>query len=114
LATLKTVGLFDSPAKELFKYLMNEVNVKEWIYKKGKESKNTLDTKITPQLEEESKARELIRKVQEERRSLGMKLTRRVKVSAPWLPTDKKLVQRVKAKTLASSLEKGEFKVKPL
>jgi len=114
LAMLNTVGLFDSPGKDLFKYLMDEVNVKEWIYKKGKESKNTLDTKITPELEDESKARELIRKIQEERRALGMKLTQRVNVASPWLPMDKKLVQRVKAKTLTSNLTKGDFKVTPL
>jgi isoleucyl-tRNA synthetase len=114
LAELKTIGLFDTPAKDLFRYLMDEVNVKKWSYKKGKESKNILDTKITSELEEESKARELIRKIQEERRSLGMKLTQRAKITSPWLPKDKKLVQRVKTKTLASGLEKGDFKVRPL
>ncbi|MBI4153586.1 isoleucine--tRNA ligase [Candidatus Woesebacteria bacterium] len=92
-------------------YVKDEINVKDvaWGAKKDE-----LDIRITPELEEEAKARELIRKIQEERRSMGMNLTQKVSVSSPWIPTDTKLVQRVKSKTLSESLKKGEFKVAPL
>jgi len=94
----------------LLNLLKDEVNAKSVKFVKG--DKVVLDTTITPELEEEAKARELIRKIQEERKSLSMKLTQRIDVSNPWLPKDKNLVQRIKAKTLASELTIGEFRVK--
>ncbi|KKU02896.1 MAG: Isoleucyl-tRNA synthetase [Candidatus Woesebacteria bacterium GW2011_GWE1_45_18] len=99
------------PVNDLEVYVKDEINVKAvaWATKKDE-----LDTKITPELEEEAKARELIRKIQEERRNLGMNLTQRISVSSPWLPMDTKLVQRIKIKTLAENLAKGEFKLTPL
>lgn len=113
LARLETSAPFPAPAKEFYVYLMDELNVKKWVIGEGKELTNKLNTKITPELEEEAKARELIRNIQEERRRLGMNLTQKISVSSPWLPTSKKLVQRVKSKTLAASLTMGEFKVTP-
>ncbi len=98
--------------KDLEKLLLDELNVKAVDYKEGKgEIKVKLDTTITPELEEEAKARELIRKIQEERKNLGTDLTQKVHVTSDWLPTDKKLVQKIKNKTLATSLGIGEFKV---
>ena len=91
-------------------YVREEINVKNVVWGAKKDE---LDTEITPELEEEAKARELIRKIQEERKNLGMNLTQKASVSNPWVPTDTKLVQRVKSKTLTASLTKGEFKVAP-
>jgi isoleucyl-tRNA synthetase len=113
LAKFESNAPFEIKDVGIISLVNGEVNVKEWIQKKGTEVKVKLDTKITPELEEEAKARELIRKIQEERRNLGMNLTQKVSVSAPWVPTDTKLVQRVKNKTLTESLKTGEFKVAP-
>ena len=97
-----------APTDDLDNLLMEEINAKKIIWGDKNEG---FDTAITPELEEESKARELIRKIQEERKSLGMNLTQGVVVAGPWLPKDKKLVQRIKDKTLASKLTLGDFKV---
>ena len=98
------------PSKELAVLVKEEVNVKEVVWG---QKKDKLDIKVTAELEEEAKARELIRNIQEERKRLGMNLTQKISVSTPWLPTNKELVQRVKSKTLAASLTMGEFKVTP-
>ncbi len=70
-----------------------------------------MDTKITPELEEEAKARDLIRKIQEERKNMGMNLTQKINVYTPWLPKNKDLVEKIKKKTLTEDLREGEFKV---
>ncbi|MGB6839177.1 MAG: class I tRNA ligase family protein, partial [Microgenomates group bacterium] len=104
-----------SPDKKLSKELLNlaeeELNLKEIKWIKAKEVSVKLDIRITPALEEESKARELIRKVQGERKKLGMNLIQKVKVINPWIPESKNIVQKVKRKTLAISLKKGQFKI---
>ena len=89
-------------------YVREEINVKEVVWGANKDE---LDTEITPELEEEAKTRELIRKIQEERKNMGMNLTQKITVANPWLPQDKKLVQRLQDKTLASKLTLGDFKV---
>ncbi|MCJ7805137.1 isoleucine--tRNA ligase [Patescibacteria group bacterium] len=88
-----------------------EINVREIKFKKGKELKVTLDTKITPELEEEAKARDLIRQIQEERKILGLTLAERVRVRAPWLPKKEELLKRIKAKTLSDNISVGDFGV---
>jgi isoleucyl-tRNA synthetase len=97
-----------APSHDLDYLAEEEINVKKITWGA---SKSALDTKITPELEEEAKTRELIRKIQEERKNMGMNLTQNVSITSDWLPKDKKLVQRVKAKTLALSLTLGSFKV---
>jgi len=112
LASLFTVAPFKAPSPGVFPYLLEELNVKKWSVTKGEALNNILDTKITPELEEEAKTRELIRQIQEERKNLGMNLTQRITVSSPWLPSDTNLVQRIQSKTLAEALEAGNFKIK--
>jgi len=111
LASLFTVAPFEAPSPDVYLYLQEELNVKKWSITKGEVLNNILDTKITPELEEEAKTRELIRQIQEERKIMGMKLTQNINVTSPWLPSDKILVQRVKSKTLAAQLEAGSFKI---
>ena len=69
------------------------------------------DKKITPELKEEGKARELMREIQNERRNLGIELTQKVNVSVPWLPIDNEILEYVKNKTLSSEIKKGKFKI---
>lgn len=99
------------PSEAVSKVGEDELNVKKLTIKKGKEVKVKLDTKITPALEEEAKTRELIRKIQQKRKDLGVNLTQEVTVASPWLPKSKELVALVKSKCLVKSLTNGEFEV---
>ena len=68
--------------------------------------------KITPELEEEAKVRELARKIQEERKTLGLNLNEKVVVINPWLPSDTKLSAWLFKKAQIAKLTEGEFAVK--
>jgi len=91
----------------MLKLIEDELNVKEVIWKKGKELKVKLDTKITPELEEEAKTRELIRKIQGERKNMGIGLTQKIVVENNWLPKSNKLTQYIIDKTLSRELRQG-------
>ncbi len=98
--------------KELECVLLDELNIKKLEFLEGKgEIKLKLDTKITPDLEEEMMARDLIRKIQEQRKLMGLNLTQKVKVQNEWLPTNNELVQWVTKKAQVSELATGEFSV---
>jgi hypothetical protein len=73
-----------------------------------------LNFKISSSLKEEGKARELVRKIQIERRKLKMNLDDLVNVNNDWIPEDKKLFSYIKERALAKELNKGGFKVKPV
>ncbi len=106
LLSLKTSHEFTPGLKEILK---EELNVKDIL--KGKKDAE-LDTKITPELEEEAKSRELIRKIQAKRKEMNVTLTQKIEVVSDWLPKNKKLTQKIMEKTIATSLQKGEFSVK--
>jgi isoleucyl-tRNA synthetase len=102
--------LFD---KEILSLAEDELNIKSICFEKGRKESIILDTEITEELEEEAKARELIRKIQQERKKMGLSLTQKTKVVTNWLPVDNKLVQKIKLKTYSEILQKGRgFKVK--
>lgn len=68
--------------KELEEVIANQLNVKKVIIS-GKEKSPTevsLDTKLTPELESEGYARELIRKIQAERKKAGLKKGDEIKI----------------------------------
>jgi len=98
---------------ELEVLVKEEVNFKniEWVDNKEKGVKVKLDTQITKELEEEAKARELIRKIQGERKKMSMSLMQEIEVFNPWVPEKKELLEKVKNKTLALTLSEGEFSV---
>ncbi|HLA04112.1 MAG TPA: class I tRNA ligase family protein, partial [Patescibacteria group bacterium] len=95
-------------SKDIDYLLKDEVNIKN-IKWEAKEDK--LDITITFELEEEAKARDLLRKIQEERKSLGLNLTQRVDVKNAWIPKDTKLVQWISKKAQIANLRSGKFKV---
>jgi isoleucyl-tRNA synthetase len=99
------------PSGQFLQLIADELNVKKVIWKKKAELIVKLDTKITSALKEEAKTRELIRKIQQERKRMGIKLSQKTKVSTPWLPKSNKLIQRILAKTFTEKLEKGKFSV---
>ncbi|HEX6977322.1 MAG TPA: isoleucine--tRNA ligase [Patescibacteria group bacterium] len=113
LSVLKVKSPKEKVDSSLVDLIKDEVNVKEVKWVKGESLEVTLDTKITPELEEEAKARELVRKIQGERRKLGMDLTQMVDVTTDWMPKDKKLVNYVTSKTLINNISEGAFKVVP-
>ena len=91
--------------------ILEELNVKQissWENKK--QLRVNFDTKITPLLRQEALARELIRKIQGERKTQGINLSDYIKVTNPWVP-DANLLLGVKRKTLAKEIKPGDFKV---
>lgn len=111
LASVALPNKFKPLFEELLEVLKDEVNVKDVLVSGAKVTK--LDTELTPELIEEGKTRDLIRCIQDERKNLGVSLDQKIKVVALWVPETPALVQMVKDRTLASTLEKGEFKVTP-
>lgn len=95
---------------ELLKLVKDELNIKEtvWNTDKNTEPDVQLDTTITPQLEEEGKTRELARKIQEERKKLGVALTEEVNVTSPWVPKKEELGEWLRRRTLVKSLTEHE------
>jgi len=102
------------PMSGLEVLVKEEVNVKDiaWGKLTGAGVRVKLNVKKTPALEEEARTRELIRKVQLERRKMGMRLTQKIEIISPWIPSSKEVTQMLKKRTLATSLEKGKFLVR--
>jgi isoleucyl-tRNA synthetase len=97
------------PISKNLEYLIkDEINVKNltWNSKTDK-----LDTKITKELEEEASVRELMRKIQDERKKLGLDLTQKADVTIEKLPTNSKLVIWMNKKAQIANLKVGKFKV---
>jgi len=88
--------------------LLDELNLKNIKYG---QKENKLDLKISIELKEEADTRDLIRKIQAERKELNTALNQRVTVTNTWIPTDEKMLQLLKTKTLCDVLEVGDFKV---
>jgi len=85
-----TVTLVDEIRDELKQPIMDELNVKEVELKKGKEVAVELDTKLTPALEREGAAREIMRKVNDLRKKTGLTIEDRIKI---FVETDSELLK---------------------
>ncbi len=97
--------------KELLELAKQELNIHQIHWSKGKKLSVKLDTQITSRLKEEAKVRDLIRKIQKQRKTQGLELSQKVNLQNPWWPKDRILRQRILSKTLARRLNKGSFKV---
>ena len=98
------------PISKNLEYLVkDEINVKSILWNSKLDE---LDTKITKELEEEMRVRELIRNIQEKRRSMNLNLTQRVEVKNEWLPSDIKLTQWLIKKAQIERIGKGKFNVR--
>ncbi|MCL5783806.1 MAG: isoleucine--tRNA ligase [Patescibacteria group bacterium] len=97
-------------SSQLEKILADELNVKSVEYKhtSKEELKGEMDTKITPQLQIEGEARELIRQVQQLRKEAGLTLKDKVKITAPMIPQEENLKQLVLKQTNAVDISEGE------
>ena len=96
------------PMSDLEALVKDEINVKNIAWG---QTEDKIDIKETPELIEEAKTRELIRKIQVERKNMGMNLAQKIKLDSPWLPKNKELVLLLKTKTLAKSVKRGKFSV---
>ena len=110
LLKVKVYGQSVKISKEIVDLACTELNIKN-IQFLGGSDKIELDTKITPELKEESEVRELVRSIQEDRKKLGLNLTQTVEVTLEKVPTRKELVSWMMKKAQISSLKKGKYKV---
>jgi isoleucyl-tRNA synthetase len=117
LSALKSKKEFSPSIEDLIK---DEVNIKHIEYEAGNklaEKKNLvefsdgayIDLTITQDLKDEGEARDLMRKIQEERKKLGTSLDEKVDVTRPDWPEE--FESEIKRKALINNLSKGEFKV---
>ncbi|MBI4028926.1 MAG: isoleucine--tRNA ligase [Candidatus Blackburnbacteria bacterium] len=110
LPKLSVVHSVEALQEEVLQLIEEELNVKNvlWKMKAGTELRVELDTNITPELEEEGKARELARLIQDERKKLGTPLNAKVTVTAPWVPENPQVVEWLKKRTLSTQISKGD------
>lgn len=104
-AIIKGVSLKN---KDLEYLLKDELNIKNIVWEKGKtnEVEVKYDEKLTPDLLQEGKARDLIRSIQEERKKMNCSLDQKIKIRIPIWPEEYE--ELIKKETLAEKIEKGE------
>ncbi|MBD3279621.1 MAG: isoleucine--tRNA ligase [Candidatus Pacebacteria bacterium] len=86
LAAAKVISPIAKPKKALLDLIKQEVNLKAVTWNKGDDLTVTLDTKLTPELEKEGQARELIRQIQNLRRKAKLQRDDQAKVQLPSWP----------------------------
>ncbi len=114
LAKVEVIGFpgFRSQfSKELTALIAEELNVKEVTLKKGGGDLSlTFDTKLTPELKAEGRARELVREIQDLRKEKGLQLSDFITVTYP--PSSAASVNQagdfIKRQTLAKELKPGK------
>lgn len=91
---------------ELEKIMADELNIKKVEYKKLPDDKMVLemDTKITPKLQDEGEVRELIRKIQQLRKEMGLTLKDEIVINSPLIPEDKDLLNLLLKQTNAEKI----------
>ena len=95
----------ESPHQNLLDVLKQEVNVKAVTWNSTDEIEVALDTTITPELQEEGDARELIRSIQRLRKKAGLQIGEPATVTAPSWPAS--FTQEIESKT-DTTLTKGD------
>lgn len=100
-----------SLGQNLLQLIRDELNIKEITFiNKKTELSVELETKLTDDLIAEGQAREIVRKIQEERKKLETKLDEHVSVSLESWP--KEFESYIKQQALVQTLSKGDFEVK--
>lgn len=104
------VKLNGSIRDDLADIICREVNVKEVQFESGGHLSVSLDTNISAELREEGEAREIIRKIQQERKKMGTDRKELVNVELSEWP--EKFEEEIKHRTCVKDLIRGdEFKV---
>ncbi len=96
--------------KDLDQLIKDELNVKELAFEEKEDLAVEFDTTLTPELEAEGKARDIIRMIQDERKKLETRPTELVDVTLEEWPES--FAEEIKTKTFTASLTKGPFSVK--
>lgn len=112
LASIRVLSKDAAVDESLHQLILDELNVKEVSFHDGKDSEMSveLDTSLTESLVAEGHAREIVRKIQEERKKLGTKLDEKVIVTIEAWPKD--FESYIKKNALVQSISEGEFAVK--
>ena len=117
LLNLTIYNLQFSLKEELTQLIKDELNVKKVKFVTSKTQKRLgleaefsvkFDTKLTPDLKVEGQVRDLIREIQSLRKDKGCRLDEKIRVVAPGLPVDPRLLAYIKQKTLALELTPGK------
>lgn len=108
LAQLKVRNSELTIREEVVGLIKDEVNVKKVVFgkDKGKEMTVVLDTNITKELKEEGEARDIVREIQKQRKTLGTTLDEKVNVVLQDWP--KKFEREIKKKAMIENLVKGD------
>ncbi len=105
LSQVAVISSESEPMQELIEVLKEEVNVKNVVWTQGTELEVTLDTKLTPELEAEGQAREVIRLIQNLRKKAGKQQNDVVSVELTDWPESWE--EEIKKKTKVEKLVKG-------
>ena len=97
---------------EIEKIVEEEANVEKLSYKGKDDLEVSVDTSAANQNLNAGEAREIIRKIQQERKKLGTTLDEKVIVTLPTWP--QQYEEEIKRRVLADSLKKGDFTVTPV
>jgi len=91
----------------LHQVILDETNIKSLKFSGKSETLSIqLDTKLTPVLKEEGEAREIIRQVQQARKTANTRLDETINLELPSWP--EKFESYIKQKTLADSISRGK------
>jgi isoleucyl-tRNA synthetase len=105
LSSATITSTLKAPKPNLLEVIAKEINVKQVNWNQGKELEVSLDTQLTPELESEGEAREIIRSIQNARKKAGTSLNETVVVELPSWPKD--FESEIKQKVVASDLRVG-------
>jgi isoleucyl-tRNA synthetase len=106
LASVTVTSADPEPSEKVLEVLLQEINVKKVNWKHSDQFSVELDFTVTPELQAEGEAREVMRQVQQLRKDAGVTVTDFVKVQLPKWP--EAWTEQIKAKTKVSELVKGE------
>ncbi len=106
LANLEITSPIETPKDNLLDVIKQETNVKMIKWLNGKVLEVKLDTNLTPELEAEGQAREIVRSIQVLRKEKGLTLEESIKVQLPEWPEEWE--EYIREKTNADSLVRGE------
>lgn len=109
LAKITVTSQSTQPSQEVIEILSQELNVKavDWKTDKSTLVSATLDTHLTPELEAEGKAREIVRQVQQLRAEQNVPLSAQIELILPEWPEE--FTEYIKQKTKAVSISRGEL-----
>ena len=108
LAKITVVTSTQKPESAVLEVMAKELNVKEiiWEVSETKEASVTIDTQLTPELEQEGLAREIIRSVQQARKEANIGINESIDLVLPQWPA--LYENEIREKTKALSLTQGE------